>query len=249
MSDVNDMREVEVEVASEILEELRKGKAIGEFIAYQRYSQAQRDEFSRIIKEFNWLYYQLYQQTWLNTRWRGVPTQKAPTDMWIYQELIHAIQPDVIIETGSYAGGSALFLQDMLRLEKLHHSMVVSIDIDHTRVHETARKLPIRFLTASSVEPATVAEVKSLMLMFNLKKVMVVLDSAHTKEHVAKELELWAPLVSVGSALVIEDTNVDGVREAVEEWRGQHDEFQPEHMCEKFMLTFNRDGYYEKVRA
>jgi len=89
---------------------------------------------------------------------------------------------------------------------------------------------------------------KAFIASYDCKRVMVILDSDHSEEHVSKELELYAPLVTKGSILIIEDTsNCPGALAAVESWSLRQKEFRKNVMCEKFMLTFSRDGYWEKV--
>lgn len=236
----------------EVSAALEKSRVQAEFIAQQRYSDAEKVKFAKIIKDFNALYYKLNQQTWCNTKWRGVPLCKTPTDLWIYQELIHAVQPDLIVETGTLAGGSALFLHDMLKVNELY-GWVISIDVDMKNLYAMAKTSLVKFLQAPSESFEAISFVKAHIAAYECKKVMVILDSNHEKEHVLKELKLYAPLVSVGSALIVEDTNNHpGPKDAVEEWFADHEEngyrFKPDHMCEKFMLTFNRDGYYERVK-
>jgi len=244
--------EIIVEDESQIEDVLQKQHITADVIAAQRYSDADKVKFRKIIREFNALYHMLSPQTWGNTKWRGVSVCKAPTDLWIYQELITKIQPDLIIETGTFAGGSALFLRDMMKLLNLY-GWVISIDLDMTHLHETARSEGIKFLKAASESFEATTFVKAHIAAYECKRVMVILDSDHEKAHVLKELEVYAPLVSVGSALIVEDTNNhSGPRDAVEEWFSDHEshgyKFRPDYMCEKFMLTFNRDGYYERVK-
>lgn len=244
--------EIIVEDESQIEDVLRKQHITADVIAAQRYSDADKVKFRKIIREFNALYHMLSPQTWGNTKWRGVSVCKAPTDLWIYQELITKIQPDLIIETGTFAGGSALFLRDMMKLLNLY-GWVISIDTDMAHLHETARSEGIKFLKAASESFEATTFVKAHIAAYECKRVMVILDSDHEKAHVLKELEVYAPLVSVGSALIVEDTNNhSGPRDAVEEWFSDHEshgyKFRPDYMCEKFMLTFNRDGYYERVK-
>lgn len=244
--------EIIVEDESQIEEVLRKQHVTADFIAAQRYSDADKMKFQKIIRDFNEVYYRLSPQTWGNTKWRGVPVCKPPTDLWIYQELIEATKPDLIIETGSLYGGSALFMHDIMKLNQ-NYGWVVSIDIKHEHLHEIAKTSTVKFLKASSTDPETVMFVKGHIAAYNARKVMVVLDSDHEQAHVAKELKLYAPLVSVGCALIVEDTNNHpGPKAAVEEWFIEHEQhgyrFRPDHMCEKFMLTFNRDGFFERVK-
>lgn len=231
--------------------ELDRCRIQAETIAMQRYSDADKARFAKIIREFNSLYYKLHVQTWCNTKWRGVPLCKAPTDLWIYQELITVLQPDLIVETGTLAGGSALFMRDVMSLCN-NYGWVISIDINMSNLHETAKAASIKYLQASSVDHEAVAFVKAHIAAYEAKKVMVILDSNHEYAHVKKELELYAPLVPVGSALIVEDTsNHEGARSAAEEWyltESDRYEFRKDYMCEKFMLTFNRDGYFERVK-
>lgn len=246
--------EMSVEIVGEdesVKEAMEQAKSQAEFIAAQRYSDAEKMKFSKLIREFNALYYQLDKQTWSNTRYRGVTLFKAPTDLWIYQELIEACRPDLIIETGTCRGGSAMFLSDTVK--NICPSTVISIDITHDNLHVKAKESDVLFWLGSSVDDEIVARVKAHIAAYYCKRVMVILDSDHEKEHVLKELAVYAPLVSVGCPLIVEDTNnCAGPKEAVEEWFSEHEQYgyryRSDHMCEKFMLTFNRDGYFERIK-
>ena len=87
---------------------------------------------------------------------------------------------------------------------------------------------------------------------------MVVLDSDHSRDHVLKELEAWAPVVTVGSCLIVEDTNLSGnpidkqgkpgPGEAIKEWLPQHPEFIRDGKLEKFFLTSNPGGWLRRIR-
>jgi len=247
-----DGAEVLVGNEADVAAALESCRMQAETIAMQRYSEAEKLKFAKTIRAFNALYYQMHVQTWCNTKWMGVPLCKAPTDLWIYQELIVAIKPDLIIETGTLAGGSALYLRDMMRADN-NYGHVISIDIDMSNVQERAKVDGIKFYNASSVDYDTLAFIRAHIAAYNCKKVMVILDSNHEKEHVLQELNMYAQFVSIGSALIVEDTNNHpGPLAAVEEWFIDHEEremlFRKDYMCEKFMLTFNRDGYYERVK-
>lgn len=246
--------EMSVEIVGEderVKEAIAQAQSQAEFIAAQRYSDAEKIKFAKIIREFNKLYYDLGKQTWCNTRYRGVTVFKAPTDLWIYQELIEACRPDLIIETGSCRGGSAMFLSDTVK--NICPSTVISIDITHDNLHGKAKQSDVNFWLGSSVDDEIVARVKAHIAAYYCQRVMVILDSDHSKEHVLKELEVYAPLVSVGCPLIVEDTNnCQGPKDAVEEWFSEHEQrgyqYKPDYICEKFMLTFNRDGYFERVK-
>lgn len=220
---------------------------LGEFIAAQRFSKEEKDAHAKIITDFTNLYYGHKVQTWCNTKWRGIPVCKTPTDLWVYQELIEELKPELIIETGTLFGGSALFLRDIMNLlDDVNH--VISIDIDHSKVFPKAKNTEgIWFLEGSSVSDETVQAIKEYVDINDIKSVMVILDSDHTEQHVLNELNVLAPLVTKGSALIVEDTNTPGPGEAIEQWAPFHNEFKVSYMCEKFMLTFNRGGYFERI--
>lgn len=228
--------------------ELMGAEAFANFITQQKYSDEEKAQFAKTIKEFNELWYRMNQQTWCNTKWRGVHILKPATDLWIYQELIHTIKPDLIIETGTYYGGSAFYMRDLMNFVNVS-GRVITIDITHERLMDEAKIPGIDFYLGSSVADETIVYVKSMIAAYDFKKVMVILDSDHSEEHVLKELELYAPLVSIGSALIVEDTNNHpGPIGAVCKWYPENQEkFQRDIMCEKFMLTFNRDGYFERI--
>lgn len=161
-----------------------------------------------------------------NFAWLGRPIIQYPQDMVGMQELIWAVKPDLIIETGIAHGGSLILSASMLALldycdamaagtvldPKKSKRKVIGIDIDiraHNRkaieAHPMAHK--IEMLQGSSVAPDIVAEVKKLAAGY--EKVLVCLDSNHTHDHVLAELEAYAPLVSVGSYCTVFDTAVE----------------------------------------
>jgi len=88
--------------------------------------------------------------------------------------------------------------------------------------------------------------------------VLVTLDSLHTKEHVLKELKLYSNFVSVGSYIIVQDTNINGhpvfpafglgPMEAVEEFLKTDDRFIIDHNREKFLITFYPSGYLKRVK-
>jgi len=217
-----------------------------------QYSPEEKTEFSNIIKRFVKLYYDMSKQTWGVTKWRGVYVTKAVTDLWVYQELIYEIKPDLIIETGTLFGGSAYYMHNICRLMELP-TRIITIDVDAVSIHKEVRDLIDRnvglsFFHGSSIGDEAIAYVKAHIASYKPKRVMVVLDSLHTVDHVKKELELYATFVTVGSALIIEDTYpcIELVP-MISDWMLDNPSFKRNYVCEKFMLTFNRDGYLEKV--
>jgi cephalosporin hydroxylase len=207
----------------------------------------------RVVANFHRLYYHEHERTWEATTWLGHRAQKCPLDLWIYQEILAATRPQVVIETGTNWGGSALFLASIFDL--LGDGRVVTIDIA-ARPGRPAHSR-IEYVLGSSSDPAVAADV--LEAIPDQARVMVLLDSDHSRDHVLAELELWAPHVSPGCYLVVEDTNVNGnpvvpnfgpgPAEALREFLAEHTEFSVDHGCEKFFLTFNPGGYLRRLAS
>lgn len=203
----------------------------------------------QMVDGFHRLYYASGRQTWKNTRWLGARALKTPLDLWIYQELLVALLPALIIETGTAEGGSALFLASICEL--LGRGEVVTID---TEAREQPHHPRITYLTGSSTAPETLAAVAERAQ--GKSPVMVLLDSEHKRDHVLAELRSYADFVTPGSYLVVEDTNLNdhpvlpgfgpGPMEAVEEFLQERDDFESDPSSEKFLLTFNPRGYLRR---
>lgn len=205
-----------------------------------------------IAKNFHKLYYGSKHRTWKNTYWLGVPCFKCPLDLWIYQEIAFEVKPDVIIETGTGDGGSALFLAFLC--EQIGCGTVISIDIKkRTDLPEHSR---ITYLFGSSVSQQIVQEVTRLTADKNT--VLIMLDSSHRKEHVLKELRVYNRFVTAGSYLIVEDSNLNGhpvkasfgpgPMEAINEFLKENQNFIVDVSREKFYLTFSPNGYLKRIR-
>ena len=138
--------------------------------------------------------------------WLGRPIIQLPDDAFRMQELIFSLQPDVIVETGVAHGGSLIFYASLCKL--IGKGRVIGVEVELRAPNRAAIDAhPLRpmisLVDGSSVDAATVAKVRAAIKPG--EKVMVLLDSKHTREHVAAELEAYAPLVSVGSYLVAMD--------------------------------------------
>lgn len=185
--------------------------------------------------------------TWRNSRWLGVPILKNPTDLFVYQEILHEVRPDVVIEAGTFYGGSALFMATIM--DAIGHGQVISIDVQEIRGRPSHPR--IAYLRGSSIEPAVVDAIR---LAVGGQRVLVVLDSAHEKEHVAAEISTYAPLVAKGSYLIVEDTNVDGnplhcggPAAAAADFLAANVDFVPDYGREKFLFSYNPGGYLKRV--
>ena len=138
--------------------------------------------------------------------WLGRPIIQLPEDMVRIQEVIFQTQPDVIVETGVAHGGSLIFYASLCKA--MGRGRVVGVDIEIRPPNRKAIESHfladyITLFEGSSTAPATVAKVRSVIRPG--ERVLVLLDSNHTKQHVLDELHAYAPLVSMGSYLVATD--------------------------------------------
>lgn len=157
--------------------------------------------------------FKLISQAWLRSgwdnkyvysfSWMGRPVIQLPEDMLRIQELIYSIRPDVVVETGIANGGSLIFYAGLM--EAMGYGRVIGVDIEirsHNRqaieAHEMYKR--IQMIEGSSVDTAVVASVKELIRPG--EKVLVILDSNHTREHVLAELRAYADMVEIGRAHV-----------------------------------------------
>jgi cephalosporin hydroxylase len=153
--------------------------------------------------------YVKYRYTY-NFTWYGRPIIQLPEDVVALQEIILGTRPDLVIETGVAHGGSLALSASMLEL--LGAGEVIGVDIEirsHNRRAIESHPLHkrIALIEGSSIDARVVEQVRSRAA--KAKRVMVILDSNHTHEHVARELELYSPMVSHGCYLVVFDTVVE----------------------------------------
>jgi cephalosporin hydroxylase len=125
-----------------------------------------------------------------DVKWLGVPMWQDVTDAWLMQEAIAEIKPALLIETGTNKGGSALFYANLFDL--LGHGRVVTVDME--RMHELEHPRA-EFLIGSSTSDEIAGQIRERAERA-AGPVMVVLDSDHAEDHVRRELELYAPLVT-----------------------------------------------------
>ncbi len=207
-----------------------------------------------------------------NFSWMGRPIIQYPQDMVAMQEIIWAVQPDLIIETGIAHGGSLIFFAAMLELNAAcggpQEASVLGIDIDiraHNRAAIEAHPMyrRIAMLQGSSIAPEIVAQVQAAAA--GKQRILVSLDSNHTHAHVLAELEAYAPLTTVGSYCVVFDTVVEDTAEccpsdrpwgkgdnpktAVWEYLKTHPEFEIDSQIDnKLLISVAPSGYLKRVR-
>jgi cephalosporin hydroxylase len=199
-----------------------------------------------VVDTFTKLFYLSNPWNGSNMRWLGVPVFHAPSDLWVMQEIITETKPDLIIETGSAFGGSALFFASVFL------GNVISIDTQQM-VKPVVIHKRIEFKKASSLDKTTIAKVKKAA---KGKRVMVFLDSDHHEKHVAAELKAYASLVTPGCYLVVHDTLLGGnplqvdtgenPMAAVKKFMDGNEEFETDRTREKFLMTFSPSGFLRR---
>lgn len=200
-----------------------------------------------------------------NFRWMGRPIIQLPQDMVAMQEIIWEVRPDLIIETGVAHGGSLVFYASLLEL--IGEGEVLGIDIDirkHNRLALEAHPMykRIRLLEGGSTDSEVIAAVREITK--NKQRILVCLDSNHTHEHVLAELELYAPLVTLGSYCVVFDTVVEYMPDslfpdrpwgignnpmtALHAWLPDHPEFMIDRKLDnKLLLSVAPSGYLKRI--
>lgn len=205
----------------------------------------------------------------------GRPLIQYPQDIVQIQEIISNVFPDLIVETGIAHGGSLVLSASMLCLLDVMEGMdpresprkVVGVDIDirpHNR--QALDEHPLRFkmelIEGSSIDPHIIKQVRSHA--DGAEKVMVLLDSNHTHDHVLAELNGYADLVSIGSYCIVFDTVVEDLpagsfldrpwdignnpKTAVHEWIKTHPEFLiDKDIDDKLLISVAPDGYLRRI--
>jgi cephalosporin hydroxylase len=183
--------------------------------------------------------------------WLGVPIWQNVLDLWTIQEAISSVRPALLVETGTDRGGSALFYANLMDL--LGEGKVITIDI--ARNHELDHPR-IEFMHGSSTDPTIVARVREEAAESS-GPVMVILDGDHAQDHVARELELYGPLVTPGSLLLSQDGVIDEFRifrdsrpgplGANRSFLSRHPEFEHDReLNERFRLTQHPLGWMRR---
>ena len=217
-----------------------------------------------------------------NFSWLGRPIIQYPQDIVAVQEIIWKVKPDLIIETGIAHGGSLILSASMLAQldldeaiqsgEKIDPSeskrkvLAVDIDIrDHNRSAIEAHHMSsrIEMIQGSSIDLKIANRVEDFAKDYS--NILVFLDSNHTHDHVLAELELYAPLTSLGSYCVVFDTIVEDMpadmypnrdwgpgnnpKTAVREYLKNHSEFQVDKALEnKILISVAPEGYLQRVK-
>jgi cephalosporin hydroxylase len=192
--------------------------------------------------------------------WFGVELLQTPNDLLTFANLVFRVRPDVIIETGTYNGGSAIYFATLL--EKINpDGKVITVDLDSRGWDLTlqAGRVPkgllsrIMFIKGDSVSEAVVKEIESYA---GNKRGLVFLDSAHEKDHVLKELRLYSRFVAQGSYAIIHDTLTEaiwtvqnpGPLAATREFLAGNPDFEIDEQLPERLLSLCPSGFLRRVK-
>ena len=224
---------------------------------------------TRVLELYSKEAFQLISQEWLKVGWNqkypytfswlGRPIVQLPEDMIRVQEVIYRVRPDVIIETGVAHGGSLIYYASLCKV--MECGRVVGVDIEirpHNRQAIEAHEMSylITLLEGSSTSPEVVKQVHSQVKSGEV--VLVILDSNHSKQHVANELEAYCNLVTTDSYIVATDGLMKDLYDSPKgkaEWEWDHPaaaaaEFvasHPEFVLEQPDWPFNESELTENI--
>ena len=203
-----------------------------------------------------WFFRDLIQKTenFSHVTWLGTPVWQNVLDLWVMQETIAEVRPALLIECGTKSGGSALFFAHIFDL--MGKGIVVTIDVQ--RLHAITHPR-IQFLLGNSLSPTIVERVRKLAETAR-GPVMVTLDSDHRESHVRAELAAYAPLVTPGSFILVQDGVIDtqprfaggrpGPLRAIESFLCAHDDFEiDEERAQKFLISHHPKGWLRRRRT
>ena len=194
-----------------------------------------------VVKAFQRIYHRAARRTWHDVWYRGTRLHAYPTDLWVYQELLEELKPGLVVQTGTYRGGTALFLAD--RLQIIGRGQVVTIDAEAEANRPQHPRLT--YLTGPPTAADIVDEVRGRLDAS--EPALLLLGAGTTKDEVLAELESYAPLAPAGSVVVVEHTHLDGPAAALQEFLGTTSDFEVDARGDRHFLTQNPGGVLRRV--
>lgn len=232
----------------------------------RKYVLTKKDKNIKELKEMalKWLKLSAENKLSYEVDWMGVPVIQTPQDLILFQELIFKVKPDYIVETGIAHGGGLIFYASILEL--INKGKVIGIDVE---IKEHNRKIiekhplikRIKMLEGDSISSGIIQEIRRIISPN--AKVIVILDSCHTRDHVLKELELYQDFVIPGSYIIVSDTFTskmaelgatdrkyinNGPMEAVKEFLSKNDNFVIDKDFNKLFVSYCPDGYLKRIK-
>jgi cephalosporin hydroxylase len=224
---------------------------------FQDQSSMERLQDMTLREYMKYHYYYIHQGYRYGTgnqqKWLGHDIIKTPWDCWSYQEIIWETRPDFVIELGVMFGGATHFYASLLDL--VGHGEVLGIDITLEKA-KPAQNKRITYLEGGSTSPEMLAKVRAKV---QGKRVLVIADSDHEKNHVLAEIRAYAPFVHVGGYFIVEDSLNDvmgyhpvpneGPKAAAEAFLAETDEFVLDRRWgERYIMSLNPNGFLLRVK-
>ena len=232
----------------------------------RKYVLTKEDKNVRELKKagLEWMRVAAENRLMYETDWLGVPVIQTPEDLILIQELIFKVRPDSIVGTGIAHGGGLVYYASLMEL--LGKGKVIGVDIEikeHNRKvierHPLSKR--IKMIEGNSVSEETIGELEKRIPKNS--KVIVCLDSNHTKAHVLRELELYQDFIIPGCYIVVFDTNTselaksgiaekkyidNGPKEAIEEFLKKNSNFKIDEQSNKLYISFSQNGYLKRIK-
>jgi cephalosporin hydroxylase len=202
---------------------------------------------------YDYLIYHQKDIVFSKASWNGVRALKNPLDAWVYQEIIFHVEPDIIVEIGSYVGGSTSFFASLLDVRG--KGRVLSVDIDDS-MFELKHPRVVRILGDSR----STAIVEQVHTFCKGQRTLIVHDGDHRCDAVLADLRNYADLVSLDSYFIVEDGIVDlfegdefgwdgpGPLYAVEQFLAERSDFEVDESAERYILTYNPKGFLRRTK-
>jgi len=188
---------------------------------------------------------------WGNLRWLGKEIWQPTLDLWTLQETLYEVKPDLLIECGTYKGGSSWFFGDLFEL--MGHGRVITVDIE--KMHNLSHPR-VTYLIGDCASPEIVQQIRAERDKVT-GPVMVILDSDHKAEHVKKELNAYHSFITPGSFMHVQDGIIDvlprfagarpGPLRAIEAFVAEHPEFEVDlERTNRFLITNHPKGWLRR---
>ena len=184
--------------------------------------------------------------------WLGNPIWQNVLDLWTIQETIAEVRPALLVECGTNRGGSSLFFGHLFDL--MGQGEIVTIDVE--RLHNLSHPR-VTYLIGSSTSPEVLEAVRAKAAAAAPGPVMVILDSDHSRDHVRRELDCYANLVTPGSYCLVQDGVIDtlptfagarpGPLPAIEDFLKSTNDFELDQArCDRFLITHHPNGWLRR---
>ena len=186
-----------------------------------------------------------------SVKWLGHPIWQNVLDLWVIQEVIAEVKPQLLVECGTNRGGSSLFFAHLFDL--MGRGNVITIDIQ--KMHNLSHPR-VTYLIGSSTSGEVVGTVRERAIA-SQGPVIVILDSDHSQQHVRRELECYAPMVTPGSYCLVQDGIIDtlstfrggrpGPLPAIEQFLETTTNFDlDEGLSKRFLISHHPKGWLRR---